>query len=100
MFAIISRVACVHAADILVVRRCVAKTTRKQYAAKRVSAADDTHSPYLVDNEVDALVQAKGLELPRVVKYIETTSCSMGDMIIILEWVAVDVAFVCQNYSL
>ena len=70
---------------VLAARRCVAKATGKEFAAKRLSGDDILHLPYLLDNEVRSLTSAKALDLPRVVKLVDIVKWSPYEGVLILE---------------
>lgn len=68
------------------VRRCREKSTGKEFAAERLSAAEDTRMPYLLENEVLGLTHAKAYKIPRVVKYVRMDQCNnTGDLFLLLE---------------
>ena len=59
-------------------RRCFSVATGEAFAVKYVDPWHDVRYPYLAENEVDGLVMANGMGVPRVVNFIELFSLPSG----------------------
>ena len=66
--------------------RCFSAATGEPFAVKRLSPYQETHFPYLLDNEIRGLAFANGFSTPRVVKFVESLHRLGGEFFLILEY--------------
>ena len=65
--------------------RCFATATGEEFAVKKLSVSQQHRFPYLIENELLGLVEAKLCKIPRVVKYVELAVSPDAEACVILE---------------